>query len=297
MSFSNVIRDELCRFVPKKPCCTLAESYGILAFGNKFAPDEIRIISEHEGFVRHAHALFKEALGVEFNIVSGERWKLELSERDAIAQIYETFGYDVKKQVVMHFHGWFCEEDCCMASFLRGAFLSGGVCADPAKAYHLELASPRGAFLRELLLRISELSFVPHISQRGQNYLLYLKESEQIEDFLTFIGAPAAAMHMMEEKVLKDYRNKINRQSNCEFSNIRKTVDAAEAQVDAILLLAEKNLLSELPDALKETADIRIAFPNATLTELCEKFQPTVSKSCLNHRLRKLMAIAKEIEK
>ena len=123
-----------------------------------------------------------------------------------------------------------------------------------------------------------------------------MKESEHIEDFLTYIGASAAAMRLMEQKVFKDYRNRINRRSNCEFSNIRRTIDAAEAQTVAILRLAERGELQDLPEALRTTADIRIAFPDLSLAELCDKFDPPVSKSCLNHRLRKLSALAKEKE-
>lgn len=296
MSFSNEIRDELCRIQKRRPCCELAEAYGILAFANRFSADSIRISSEHEGFVRRAKEILFNALGVSFDVISGDRWKLELHDRAAISTVFSRFGYDTERHVTMHFHGWFVEEECCMAAFLRGAFLCAGVCADPAKSYHLELSSARGAFLRELLVRASELSFTLRISRRQNGYLLYAKESEHIEDFLTFIGAPSAAMRLMEQKVLKDYRNRINRQSNCEFSNIRKTIDAAEAQTVAILQLAERGLLHELPAALKETADVRIAFPDLSLAELCEKFDPPVSKSCLNHRLRKLTAMARELD-
>ncbi|MBQ3095139.1 MAG: DNA-binding protein WhiA [Clostridia bacterium] len=296
MSFSNEIRDELCRIQRRRPCCDTAEAYGILAFANRFSADAIRISSEHEGFVRRARDLFLAVVGVEFEIVSGDRWRLELHDRSAIAKVFSHFGYDTERHVTMHFHGWFVEEDCCMAAFLRGAFLCAGVCADPAKSYHLELSSPRGAFLREFLIRASELSFTLRLSRRQNGFMLYMKESEHIEDFLTYIGASAAAMRLMEQKVFKDYRNRINRRSNCEFSNIRRTIDAAEAQTVAILRLAERGELQDLPEALRTTADIRIAFPDLSLAELCDKFDPPVSKSCLNHRLRKLSALAKEKE-
>lgn len=297
MSFSNDIRDELCRILKKKPCCAMAEAYGILAFANRFSADAIRISSEHEGFVRRAQELLLSTLSVRFDVVCGDRWRLELYDRAEIAKVFDAFGYDAGRFVTMHFHGWFVEEDCCMAAFLRGAFLCAGVCADPAKSYHLELSSPRAAFLRELLIKTEELSFRLRLSRRQQGYLLYIKESEHIEDFLTFIGAPTSAMHVMEQKVIKDYRNLVNRQNNFECSNLQRAVSAAGNQVDAILLLAKAGRLEGLPESLRQTADIRIAYPGLSLNELCEKFEPPLSKSCLNHRLRKLSALAKSLEK
>ena len=294
MSFSNEIRDELCRVPRKRDCCQLAEAYGMLAFAYRFSAREIRLISEHEGFIRRAQGLLQSVFAVSPEVVSGDRWRLELTDPAAIRRVYDALGYDAERQVMMHFHGWIVEEDCCMASFLRGAFLGAGVCADPAKGYHLELSSSHGPFVRELLLRVSELSFAPRLSRRGQEYLLYLKESEHIEDFLTFIGAPRSAVRIMEEKVVKECRNRANRQNNCDISNIRRTVNAAEAQNRAIRALSDRGLLTNLPDALRETADKRLSFPDDSLSDLCGRFEPPLTKSCLNHRLRKLMALAKE---
>ena len=297
MSFSNEIRDELCRPAKRKPCDLLAECYGILAFAYRFSPAEIRVISEHEGFIRHAQGLLRSAFDVEPEVVSGDRWKLELHDRNAISRVMNALGYDADKQVTFHFHGWLVEEDCCLAAFLRGAFLAAGVCADPTKAYHLELSSPHGQFLREVQARVSELDFAPRLCRRASGFLLYLKESEHVEDFLTFIGAHRATVRLMEEKVQKECRNLANRQSNCEISNIRKTVSAAGAQTDAILRLADMGVLENLPQELRDTADVRIAFPEATMSELCKKFDPPLTKSCLNHRLRKLLSLANEGEK
>ena len=138
-----------------------------------------------------------------------------------------------------------------------------------------------------------EAGFTPKETTRKGNSVTYFKQSEAIEDFLTAIGAPLAAMEIMNAKAEKDLRGSVNRRVNCDAANLDKAVDAAQVQLEAIATLEERGMLEELPDKLKEAVDLRVAHPEFTLTQLAELCNPPVSKSAFNHRLRKLVALAK----
>ena len=177
--------------------------------------------------------------------------------------------------------------------FFRGAFLAGGSVTDPAKRYHLELSTPHLSVSRELRALLLECGFTPKETTRKANSITYFKQSEAIEDFLTAIGAPLAAMEIMNAKAEKDLRGSINRRVNCDAANLDKAVDAAQGQIEAIYRLEERGMLEELPDKLKEAVDLRVAHPELTLAQLAELCEPPVSKSAFNHRLRKLMEMAR----
>ena len=136
---------------------------------------------------------------------------------------------------------------------------------------------------------------MPRSVQRGVNYLIYFKQSEHIEDLLTKIGAPAAAMDIMTAKVDKEIRNGANRAMNCDMANVNKTLDAAQEQVSAIERLRESRRWELLPEKLRQTAELRLAYPELSLTQLAERCDPPVTKSCINHRMRKLMEEANEL--
>ena len=127
---------------------------------------------------------------------------------------------------------------------------------------------------------------------RNGSFVTYFKQSDQIEDFLTLIGAPVAAMNVMTAKMEKDLRNSVNRRLNCDSANLDKAVLAAQEQLEAIRLLQEAGVLETLPEKLRETASLRLGNPELTLSELAEQFDPPVTKSCLNHRLRRLLELA-----
>ena len=139
-----------------------------------------------------------------------------------------------------------------------------------------------------------DAGFSPKETTRGGNSILYFKQSNLIEDFLTAIGAPVCAMGVMEAKVEKDLRNGVNRRVNCETANLTKVVDASMEQVAAIKKLQKQGRLKELPPKLRETAKLRLENPEATLQELAAMQTPPVSKSAMNHRMRKLVALADE---
>ena len=147
----------------------------------------------------------------------------------------------------------------------------------------------------EVQALMEEMGFLPRSIRRGADALLYFKQSEHIEDFLTKIGAPAAAMDIMTAKVDKEIRNGANRAMNCDMANVNKTLDAAQEQVGAIEKLRRNARWDTLPEKLRQTAALRLEYPELSLVQLAEKCDPPVTKSCMNHRMRKLMEEAKEL--
>ena len=181
------------------------------------------------------------------------------------------------------------EEEHCRLAFFRGAFLAGGSVTDPAKRYHLELSTPHLSVSRELRALLLECGFTPKETTRKANSITYFKQSEAIEDFLTKIGAPCAAMDIMSAKVEKSMNNTINRKVNCDTANADKVVAAAQEQIDAIRRIERDYGLDVLPEKLQSAALLRIANPEASLADLATLSYPPVTKSCLNYRLKKLM--------
>ena len=172
---------------------------------------------------------------------------------------------------------------------MRGAFLAGGSVTDPEKRYHLELATTHYSVSREAYSVLLEMGFSPKEAERKGNRLLYFKKSEHIEDFLTTIGAPISAMDVMSAKIEKDMKNSINRKVNCDSANADKVVAAAAEQMEAIRRIDRLYGLDSLPEKLQEAALLRFANPEASLADLAQLSYPPVSKSCLSHRLKKLL--------
>ena len=210
--------------------------------------------------------------------------------------IHQTYGSD-RSALALHINFAALEEQCCRMSFLRGAFLAGGSVTDPQKGYHLELATSHRSVSREMLALMGEESFFPKDAQRKGNSVIYFKQSESIENFLTAIGAPLSAMAVMNAKLEKDLRGSVNRRVNCDAANLDKVVEAAQAQLEAIRALEREGVLESLPDKLQEAARLRVTHPEDTLAQLAERCDPPVTKSALNHRLRKLVELGQREKK
>ena len=180
---------------------------------------------------------------------------------------------------------------------MRGAFLAGGSVTAPEKGYHLEIATGHQAVGRETYALMEEiLGFYPKLGSRGANTVLYFKQSDQISEVLTRLGAPICGMGIIEAKLEKELNNKVNRRVNCDGANISKVVDAAQGQLSAIRILRERGQFEKLPQKLREAALAREAEPEASLTELAAMMDPPITKPAMNHRLKRLGELAKEIE-
>ena len=293
MSFAGDVKTELCRLAMNRKCCVQAECYGILLYCNTFSAREIRIITENEALAQRLPVLFKKAFKITFDrLPEGEgKHVFAITDREKLEIIQQTFGGG-PGSLALHINYGVLEERCCRVSFLRGAFLAGGSVTDPLKGYHLELVTSHRSVSREVYALLLDMEFSPKETERSGSSVLYFKQSNTIEDLLTTMGAPVSAMHIMEAKVEKDLRNSVNRRVNCETANLTKVVDAAMEQVAAIERLMDSELWITLPPKLRQTAKLRCDNPEATLTELAELCEPPVTKSAMNHRLRKLMALA-----
>lgn len=297
MSFSAEIKRELCKTALNRKCCAQAEAYGVLLYCSSFRQDGIRIVTESDAFAARLPLLFKKAFQLEFDQLPPERpgkRAFLVTDPAKITAIGEAFGYGPGESVALHINFGVLEEDHCRTAFFRGAFLAGGSVTDPDKGYHLEFATSHYHVGREMPALLRESGFDPKSVERKANYVTYFKQSEYIEDFLTAIGAPVAAMGIMNAKVEKHLRGSVNRRVNCDAANLDKTVDAAQGQIEAIRRLEERGALDELPDKLKEAAFLRRENPELTLTQLAALCDPPVTKSALNHRLRKLMELARQ---
>ena len=299
MSFSFETKNELCRLPVQKTCCARAEAYGILLYCNTFSSVEVRIITENPNFAARLPRLFQRAFSLRFDRLPEPdvpgKMVFQITDRRKLDHIINTLGYDPRQSLVLHINFGLLEEECCRASFLRGAFFAGGSLTDPLKRYHLELTTSHLQASRELEVLLRECGYPPKGLSRNGSFITYFKQSDQIEDFLTLIGAPVAAMHIMSAKLEKDLRNSVNRRLNCDSANLDKAVGAAQEQLEAIRRLREAGVLEELPDKLQLTAALRLENPELSLSELAEEFDPPVTKSCLNHRLRKLQDLAKAL--
>ena len=298
MSFSSDTKAELCESRPEKRCLAVATCYGVLLYCNTFRSSEIRIITACEPFAEQLPRLFKKAFSVSFDLLppEGARGKRSFCVYDAakITRILEAFGLEGDGSLAHHVNLSILEEPGCPEAFVRGAFLAGGSVTDPEKRFHLELATSHRSVSRELRSILLEMDLEPKEADRGAHSLLYFKKADQISDFLARIGAHIAAMNILTAKVDKEMRNTVTRQINCDSANADKTVSAAIRQNEAIRRLIKREGLDALPDPLKDAALLRLANPEASLADLAMLSSPPVTKSCLSHRLNKIILLAGE---
>ena len=299
ISFSALAKAEICRNFPTKHCCAVAECFGILLFCNSFGGDGIRIITESRELGQALPKLFRKAFDLGFDAAPEDtatgKLVFQITDPVKIDAVMSAYGFSSRDTLSLHVNLPVLEEDCCKAAFLRGAFLAGGSVTDPGKGYHMEISTTHQSVERETYaLRWEVLGFYPKTATRGGSVILYLKQSDMICDCLTYIGAAVSAMGIIEAKLEKELNNKVNRRCNCDDANTTKVVEAAQEQLGAIRTLKETGLLEQLPAKLQAAAIARLENPEASLTELAGLMEPPISKPAMNHRLKKLVQLAKE---
>ena len=300
-SFSSAAKAEICRVIPQKHCCALAECFGILLFANSFSADGIKIITESREFAYILPKLFKKAFELPFDsypsLEAPGKLVFQIWDGEKIARIMESFGFSAGDTLSLHVNLSVVEEECCRAAFLRGVFLAGGSVTDPEKGYHMELATTHQSVARETDWLMREtMGFAPKMAGRGGGQVLYLKQSELISDFLTFLGAPVAAMGIMEARLEKELNNKVNRRCNCDDANTSKVVEAAQEQLAAIRVIREAGALEKLPEKLKQAALSREENPSASLSELAGMMEPPITKPAMGSRMKRLLSLAEEVK-
>lgn len=277
------------------PDCAFAFCYGLLGFSPRVKKNSIFWTSSHPLAELAAQSL-AEAAGYIVTVVapkqtsSGAEGTYRLLLQNAEDQ------KDFRTRFLQPSAESFCtqklEKRCCMNSFLRGVFLSGGTVMDPRRQYHLEFLCAnvvRGMLLKNLL---ATLGFTPGLTERKQQCVVYFKDSEQIEDLLTTMGAGLGAMEYMNAKIEKEIRNRANRAVNCDTANIQKIINAAGRQLEDIRLIQKERGLDYLNSDLRQVAVARLEHPDSSLGELCQLFGGDLTRSGLNHRLQKISRIA-----
>lgn len=289
MSFSSEVKEELEKVISNARHCQLAELAAIIHFGCRIETDkpgteETEIISENSFVTRKYFTLLKKTFIINVNVLKVLQAVKILDEEGCIHPLSE----EVNPLLI--------KNSCCRRAFLRGAFLCIGSMSDPHKGYHLEFVCENEIGALQIQQVINSFEIEAKIVRRKKYYVVYLKEGSGIVDLLNVMGAHVSLMQFENLRVEKEVRNSINRQVNCEAANITKTVNAASKQIEDIILLQKNYGLSNLPDNLRQMAQVRLEHPESSLQELGAYLNPPVGKSGVNHRLRKLSELAEKLK-
>jgi DNA-binding protein WhiA len=306
MSFAAETKKEL-TMLEVDDCCARAElaaltrMNGFISIRNKRI--ELDIATENAAISRRIFRLIKQVYHYQIEILV--RRKMRLKKNNVyIVRLKDTARPFLEDLKIIDDNGQFTREiaptligkDCCKRSYLRGSFLAGGSLNHPESSYHLEIFSNYEEHTYSLAKLMNTFNLNVKILPRKNGYIIYMKEGEKITDFLSIIGANKALFYFEDIRIVKDMRNSVNRLVNCETANLNKTVSAAMRQMENIRLIEKTIGLEELPNKLREIAEIRLKNPDITLKELGELVSgEPISKSGINHRFRKIDAIANRI--
>lgn len=329
MSFSSTVKNELCRLENLDKCCLLSELAATLCLNGIAAiiPDiglNIRITTENAAFARRIYSNIKKLCEINPEVTIRKSKKLRkhasyilyITPSIGSEHLLNQLGLTVRTacgeksteeagkiqttkvscgerppEIVLSDSGRL-KDVCCKKAFIRGAFLSGGSISDPEKTYHLEITTRTRRQALELSKMLGSFGLHARIIMRKGSFVTYLKEGENIVDFLNIIGAHKGLMELENVRILKDMRNNVNRIVNCETANLEKTVNASLRQVENIRYITKNIGLDKLPESLRNIAEMRIEFSDASLAELGQMLTPPIGKSGVNHRLRKIDRIA-----
>lgn len=313
MSFSSKVKEELSNQISTARHCQIAEIAAIISMSGRILmnyKDEyiVKIHTENLTVARKYFMLIRKAFQITPEILVRRNHYLKKSKLYIITVKNREVSYRILKAAKLIDECGQVEENlslvnnlvlqntCCKRTFIRGAFLAGGSMSDPEKTYHFEivaLTQPKAIQLKEI---INSFGMDAKIVIRKKYFVVYIKEGSQIVDLLNIMEAHVALMDLENVRILKEMRNSINRQVNCEAANISKTVMAAAKQIDDIIYIKNTIGLSELSEGLEDIARIRIEQPDASLKELGTLLSPPIGKSGVNHRLRKLSIIADNLK-
>ena len=313
MSFSGNVKDELAGHLSAARHCHIAELAAILQFCGKIVRKQtgetvLCIETENECVIKKCFTLLKKTFNIETSVWKNdeknaghlEHSTIEIEESEVVWNIFQAlkmvgengvfYGFEEPVNPVL------IKNACCRRAYLRGAYLCVGSMSDPAKGYHLELVTgnERKAFQIQTMIREFELD--AKMIRRKKYFVVYLKEGSNIVDFLNICEAHVSLMQFENERIVKEMRNSINRRVNCETANISKTVNAATKQIADIEKIRDRYGFANLPENLREMAEVRMEHPDTSLKELGQYLDPPVGKSGVNHRLRKLSEIAEQIQ-
>jgi conserved hypothetical protein len=301
LSFSYNLKTELGQYTAKKMCCLKAECYGAWLFSKSFSLKKNDYVSENGAAVRKMAELAAIVCDVTAEVQFAMSRRKKTAYRLSLPDMYqrkillETFGH-TGSETNLRINKANLQGECCTAAFLRGAFLSCGTMTDPTKEYHLEFSSQFQKLSEDLAEMISETELMqvqPLMANRKGSFLIYLKDSGQIEEILTYMGASNSAMELMQICMYKDMRNDINRKMNFETANMDRTYSASAKQIAAIAKIQDAGKMDKLTQEQREVAELRLFNQEMTLRELAEALR--LSRSSVNYRMKQILAFAEKL--
>ncbi|GAU78054.1 DNA-binding protein WhiA [Fusibacter sp. 3D3] len=311
MSFSSKSKNELARIRTEGKCCNRAELSGIirvsgaLEFGG-FQKMNLRVTTENPAVARLIFILLKKTYQIHTEVIMKENrilnknhlYEIFIEGANDILLDLEVFNLSEGSMVINDdMPDGLLRKNCCKKAYLRGIYLGGGSLSTPEKSYHLELITHNDFYATQLATFMNDhFDLTAKVTPRKKNYIIYIKESEKIVDFLNIIGAHHTLLDYENVRIIKQMRNNVNRVVNCETANMNKTIEAAYEQMSQIHYLEATIGIESLPEKLQEIAYLRMDNPEASLKELSEMMNPPVGKSGVNHRLKKIMQIATDLQ-
>ena len=296
MSFSMQVKDELVKTEYEAACCKKSLLYGMCIFGKSFSAGSVSLQTENEHVAELYANLLTELFNINYTVKKspkGRNITVSVSEKSDAAKLFKSFGHEGAGSLKINHSNFDCES--CVKAFTAGAFLSCGTISTPEKDYHLEFTVPYLNLSKSLMTLIEEMELKPKYTYRHGYNIVYFKESESIEDCLYLMGASDAMFEMMNVKIVKDFRNMANRKANCETANITRMVNAVAGQIQAIDKIWNKKGKEYLPENLEILAELRYENPDLSLSELAQMCNPSLSRSGVNHRLKRIIDIAAEL--
>ncbi len=297
MTFCAKCKQDICKKGAPEGCCALSRLYGALLFGKCLDKTLIHLGSEHPFVIDNVLECMTE-LGIreqdiELGSNARERF-LKIKDPYVIDRIMSDFGYSGDElSLRLKEDNFLCDK--CRGAFVAGCFLTGGTVTAPSSGYHLEFSSHRRNLVGDLKSFLESCGFAPKEAERGYSRILYFKDSGQIEDMLTFMGAHNSSLELMNEKIYRDIVNNVNRRTNCENANIDKLVSSSARDSELIRYVFETAGESYLPENLRETARLRLRQPELSLEELGAAMSEKLTKSGVSHRLRRIRREAQRL--
>lgn len=307
MSFAAHTKKEL-TMQEGNDCCSMAELSALIRMNGSLQFGAGRLVldvtTENAAIARRIYTLIKRIFLIHAELLVRKKMRLKKNNVYIVRipnkanEILQELGImDKSLSFISGVAPEIVKKSCCRAAYLRGAFLAGGSVNHPeASSYHLEIFTSYQDFCEALTKIANRYKLNAKCIERKKGYVLYIKEGEKITEFLSLIGAHQALLYFEDVRIVKDMRNSVNRLHNCEIANINKTVNAATRQMENIQLIDQEIGLENLPKRLREVAELRVAHPDINLKELGEMVPSgVVSKSGINHRLRKINEIADKL--
>ena len=312
MSFSSKVKEELSRQWSPARHCQIAETAAVLSLCGRVkisASDHyaIEIHTENLAVARKYFTLLKKTFNINTDVLirrgqmpgRSRTYMVAVREHEDALRVLQASklldSYGEIAEDLSLIHNVVVQNVCCKRAFIRGAFLASGSISDPEKGYHFEIVTQDERKATHLQEIICSFQIDAKIVLRKKSYVVYVKEGAQIVDMLAIMEANVALMNLENIRILKEMRNSVNRKVNCETANINKTVNAAVKQIEDIRLIEQKKGFHNLNEGLAEIAELRLQYPEATLKELGMMLNPQVGKSGVNHRLRKIEAMAEDL--